>query len=273
MVNWLAGDVHANGIKIHYYRTGGTKMPLVLNHGATDNGLCWTPVATALEGQYDLIMPDSRWHGFSEGPADGNSPDCQVEDLVGFVQALGLEKPVLMGHSMGANTVFQAASRYPKLARAIILEDPPFREPVAEENPGQAQSFFAQVRQSLLKYKAMSREELVEMIHLQSPSWQKGELGPWADSKLEVSLNFVDRVRTRTMPDSPWEELKKIECPVLLITADPEKGAIITPDVAQKAVQALPSLRVVRIQGAGHNIRREAFEPYMEAVKNFLAEV
>ena len=271
MVNWLAGDVHANGIKIHYYRTGGTKMPLVLNHGATDNGLCWTPVATALEGQYDLIMPDSRWHGFSEGPADGNSPDCQVEDLVGFVQALGLEKPVLMGHSMGANTVFQAASRYPKLARAIILEDPPFREPVAEENPGQAQSFFAQVRQSLLKYKAMSREELVEMIHLQSPSWQKGELGPWADSKLRFSFNILTADEPAAV-DWP-ATVRRITCPALLITADPEKGAIITPDVAQKAVQALPSLRVVRIQGAGHNIRREAFEPYMEAVKNFLAEV
>ena len=110
MAEWLAGDVHANGIKIHYVRTGGAKPPIVLCHGATDNGLCWTPVARALEGEYDVIMPDSRWHGFSDGPAEGNSPDCQVEDLVGFVQVLGLAKPILMGHSMGANTVLKAAA-------------------------------------------------------------------------------------------------------------------------------------------------------------------
>ena len=135
MAEWFAGDIRANGIKIHYYRTGGSKLPIVICHGATDNGLCWTPVARVLEDDYDVIMPDSRWHGFSDGPVDGNTPDSQVEDLLGFVHALDLEKPVLMGHSMGANTAFQTASRYPELARAIILEDPPFREPVENENP------------------------------------------------------------------------------------------------------------------------------------------
>lgn len=58
MSDWLAEDIHANGIKIHYNRTGGSKPPIVLCHGATDNGLCWTPVASALEVNYDVIMPD-----------------------------------------------------------------------------------------------------------------------------------------------------------------------------------------------------------------------
>jgi pimeloyl-ACP methyl ester carboxylesterase len=273
MADWLAGDVHANGIKIHYYRTGGAKPPIVLCHGATDNGLCWTPVARALEDNYDVIMPDSRWHGFSDGPLDGNTPDCQVEDLFGFVQALGLRKPVLMGHSMGANTAFQAASRYPALAKAIILEDPPFREPVEREKPGQSQPFIERMRQSLLGYKAMSRQELVDMIHNQAPAWSEDELGPWADSKLQVRLNFVEGMKDSPMPSCPWEDLVKITCPVLLITADPERGAIITPEVAQKAAEALPLLKVIRIHGAGHSIRREAFDPYMVAVIGFLALV
>ena len=55
MAQWQSGDVTANGIKVHYTRTGGDKPPLVLNHGATDNGLCWTPVATALEAEYDVV--------------------------------------------------------------------------------------------------------------------------------------------------------------------------------------------------------------------------
>jgi N-formylmaleamate deformylase len=273
MPDWLAGDIHANGIKIHYYRSGGAKPPIVLCHGATDNGLCWTPVARALEENYDVIMPDSRWHGFSDGPAEGNSPDCQVEDLIGFVQALKLEKPVLMGHSMGANTVLKAASCNPDLARAVILEDPPLREPQETENPGQARPFGDRMRQSLLGYKTMSREALIEMIRSQAPAWSEDELGPWADSKLQVSLNFTERLKNRPMPVSPWEDLAKITCPVLLITADPEKGAIITPAVAQKASEVLPALKVVRIHNAGHSIRREAFGFYMAAVKGFLAQV
>ena len=40
---WTSGDVKANGITLHYYRTGnGTLPPVVLSHGYTDNGLCWT---------------------------------------------------------------------------------------------------------------------------------------------------------------------------------------------------------------------------------------
>ena len=273
MSDWLAEDIHANGIKIHYNRTGGSKPPIVLCHGATDNGLCWTPVASALEVNYDVIMPDSRWHGFSDGPLEGNTPDCQVEDLFGFVQALNLKEPVLMGHSMGASTVFQAAARYPDLARAIILEDPPFREPVQNETSGQAQPFIGRMRQSILENKAMSRDALIKMIHERSPSWSEDELGPWADSKLQVSLNFADRMGKHPISGTPWDDLVKITCPGLLITADPEKGAIITPEIAQKAASLLPSLTVVRISGAGHNIRREAFGPYMAAVKEFLARV
>jgi hypothetical protein len=57
MSNWFSGDVDANGVRIHYYRTGGEKPPLVLSHGATDSGRCWTRVARDLESDYDVIMP------------------------------------------------------------------------------------------------------------------------------------------------------------------------------------------------------------------------
>jgi pimeloyl-ACP methyl ester carboxylesterase len=64
---WFSGDVVANGIRTHYSRTGGQtgggKPPLVLAHGATDSGLCWSRLARALEADYDVIMPDARGHG------------------------------------------------------------------------------------------------------------------------------------------------------------------------------------------------------------------
>lgn len=59
MLQYSEGDVNINGIKIHYYRTSGNKPPFILLHGATDNGLCWTPVAEYLAGQYDVIMVDA----------------------------------------------------------------------------------------------------------------------------------------------------------------------------------------------------------------------
>src|SRR5919199_185948 len=62
MYGWQSGYVEANGIRLHYTRAGATrggsaaKASLVLAHGVTDDGLCWTPVARALEAEYDVIM-------------------------------------------------------------------------------------------------------------------------------------------------------------------------------------------------------------------------
>ena len=60
MATWTEHDILTNGIRLHYYRTGGDKSPLVLCHGFSDNGLCWTPLARELEADYDVIMVDAR---------------------------------------------------------------------------------------------------------------------------------------------------------------------------------------------------------------------
>jgi len=60
--------------------------------------------------------------------------------------------------------------------------------------------------------------------------------------------------------------------PVLLITADNSLGSIVTPETAEEAKRLCPSLTVLRLEGAGHNIRREAFERFVEAVRAFLAK-
>lgn len=55
MAEWQSGDVEANGIRLHYTRTGGKGPPLVLAHGVTDDGLCWTPVAEALQDRKSVV--------------------------------------------------------------------------------------------------------------------------------------------------------------------------------------------------------------------------
>ena len=62
MSSWTSNTVDANGITLHYWRTGGDKPPLVLCHGITDNGLCWTRAARALEARFDVIMLDAHGH-------------------------------------------------------------------------------------------------------------------------------------------------------------------------------------------------------------------
>ncbi|MEZ4558556.1 MAG: hypothetical protein R2854_19355 [Caldilineaceae bacterium] len=59
MSSWTSDTVDANGT-LHYWRTGGDKPTLVLCHGITDNGLCWTRRGAVLEGRFDVIMLDAR---------------------------------------------------------------------------------------------------------------------------------------------------------------------------------------------------------------------
>ena len=65
MSDWLSGDVAVGGVRLRYHRTGGDKPSLVLCHGFSDNGLCWSRVAHDLEADYDIIMYDARGHGES----------------------------------------------------------------------------------------------------------------------------------------------------------------------------------------------------------------
>ena len=77
---WNEGDVRIDDATIHYYRRG-SGPPVVLAHGALDDGRCWTRVAEALESEYDLIAYDARFHGKSDAPASGMRRGA--DDLVG----------------------------------------------------------------------------------------------------------------------------------------------------------------------------------------------
>src|SRR5262249_18855145 len=154
------------------------KQPVVLCHGSTDSGLCWTPVATALEADYDVVMPDARGHGLSDAPDTGYDHQTRAADLAAFIQALKLERPAVGGHSMGASQTLAFAATYPDMLRAAILEDGGIRmpgwEPPNRGAPG-----------GVLRLQGLTREQVIERGRQAHPEWAEEELGPWADAKLQ----------------------------------------------------------------------------------------
>lgn len=123
---WSNGFLYANGVRLHYYRAvpAEGKPVIVMAHGVTDNGLCWTTVSEKLQVDYDIYMLDTRGHGRSDPFTTSDDGDTLIKDVVAAVKALGIEKPILMGHSMGAATVMRVGAEYPELARAVIMLDP-----------------------------------------------------------------------------------------------------------------------------------------------------
>ncbi len=272
MSSWLDDSVQTNGIHVHYYRTGGSKPPLLLLHGITDSGLCWTRVARALEQDYDVIMLDARGHGLSDGPETGFSTEILAADVAGFIQALQIQQPYVLGHSMGGATAVALAARYPNLVRAILLEDPPWRD--ADTQAGDQQTAGNNPWLSwLLPLRALPRAERIVTAR-KDLHWVDEELEPWADSKEQFKLAVVERNVDRSLQIAAWRAyLPQISCPILLITGDPERGSIVTAQAVQEAKQLWQHGEAVYIPEAGHNIRRDQYELYMEAVTSFLREI
>jgi len=241
----------------------------VLAHGFSDDGLCWTPVAERLEADYDIIMVDARGHGRSDGPEQGYGSAENAADLAGLIEALQLKRPAVLGHSMGAATALVLAGLYPNVPSAILLEDPPpwWMPPDPSEDSGPRRNFGGWI----IELKRKTREEMIAHQREQSPGWSEEELGLWADSKLRLSVNVLNRDQSQPV-DWP-ATVKQITCPVLLITADPELGAIVPAESAAALKEMLPQTQVVNIPRAGHSIHREQFERYMAVIKKFLAEV
>ena len=176
MSSWQSDFIHANGIRIHYTRTGGAKPPLVLAHGVSDDGLCWTSVAQDLAADFDVIMVDARGHGLPDAPEQGYSPLEQSDDLAGVITGLKLSRPIVLGHSMGAMCTLTLAGRYPDLPAAIVLEDPPpwwtpdFDPPFTRRVAGAGPSWISALQ-------SQSREDLIAAQRAESPDWPEVDRG------------------------------------------------------------------------------------------------
>jgi pimeloyl-ACP methyl ester carboxylesterase len=267
---WLSSDVQTNGIRMHYYRTGGDKPTLVLSHGATDDGLCWSRVARVLESDYDVIMPDARGHGLTDAPAQGYTSAEHAADLAGLIEALGLERPAIGGHSMGAGTTLRLVAEHPELVRCAFLEDPGFWSsdgpPVGRGNPRNS------IRAVVEDGRTAGREATMARGREMNPTWDESEFEAWADAKLRVRDEFLASFGSPGAMRQDWPELlQRVQRPLLLITSDPDRGSIVTPEVAAEAQRLMPSLKVVRLEGAGHNIRREQYDRFVSCVREFLA--
>jgi N-formylmaleamate deformylase len=277
MTHWSDGYIHANNINNHYYRTGGEKPPVMLLHGVTDNGLCWARVASALAPDYDVIMPDARGHGLSDAPVTDLSTHRLAEDAAALLQALGLQHPYLMGHSMGARTAAEVAASHPDLVRSLVLEDPAWlAAPIIPEEQAHHILGLQEWQQRATQQRALSREERLANVHKDNPAWAQEDIEPWVDAQAQFSLDVLNPAISDfivSWRQHPWQEvLQQITCPVLLVTGEPGRGAIITAEQAEEATHLTRNMRVVHIPGAGHNIRRDQYDLFVQAATAFLKE-
>jgi N-formylmaleamate deformylase len=260
MTPWNTAACETNGITLHYTRTGGDKPPVILLHGLMTSGLCWTPLARALEQEYDVIMPDARGHGQSSVPDHGYSYEDHANDIAGLIQALQLPPVFLLGHSMGGMTAAVVASQHSKLLRGLILADPTFLSPTV-----QREVWESDVADQHRKMLAKSLEEVVAEGRDRHPSRPRETVKLFAQARLQTSLNAFDVLRP---PNPEYQRvIREIDVPSLLIISD--KG-VVSSAVAEELQRVNPTLQVSTIHHAGHALYMDQPERFAAVVKSFL---
>ena len=264
MTSWLSGTLAITGGYLGYHRTGGGGPALLLSHGLTDNGLCWSRLATAFAPDFDVIMLDARGHGDSSRMIP-DQPHDPGEDIAEAIRKLGLTAPIVMGHSVGARATAMYAAAYPDRVSKVILEDPPLMPLI---DPAATMRRRSRFPDQVETFRSMTPAAITAMGKANSPTWHDDDFPAWTASKQQVDLEAMPDYRT------PWQEtLSAIIAPTLLIHADPARGGIVTPELAEEARRLNLNTRTVQIPSAGHNTRRENFEAYLAAVRAFLAKV
>ncbi len=264
---WSQGTVTVReGIELFYTRTGhGEKPALVLVHGLTDSGLCWHQLAEDLESNYDIIMYDAYGHGKSSRVDPGKRFDL-VADLNDLIDGLNLNRPGIIGHSMGAATAAAFAAHYPNKLALLVLEDPPWTDRSNDQK--KPTRSLQEWKQQNIAAKKKTLKELQNLKQRESPNWEETILPDWAQAKLDVDPAFFDHI---SFDPGSWEDMaSKITAPTLIITGDNALGAIVTPKLGVKAIQLLDQGEFGHISAAGHCIRYEQYQPYLTMIQVFL---
>jgi pimeloyl-ACP methyl ester carboxylesterase len=127
--------VDVNGVTLAYRVVGDpVAQPMVLLHGLGDDERDWGAVLSALATGHRVYAVDLRGHGRSSHPG-AYSFELMRDDVIGFLGAVGVERCVLIGHSMGGTVAILLAETAPHLLTHLILEDVTAPRPGALERP------------------------------------------------------------------------------------------------------------------------------------------
>lgn len=263
MTDWSTTICRANGINIHFTRTGGNKPPLILLHGLIASGACWTTVARALESEYDVIMPDARGHGMSSAPNDGYRYEDHANDLEGFIQALALPPPILIGHSMGGMTAALVAYRQQSPLSALILAEPTFLSLEMQQ-----EVYDSDVREQHRRLLNQSEDEILAQARIKHPHRSLDTLKLITKARHQTSISAFQVLKP---PNPEYKQLvRAINVPTLLVLGD---SGVISPAVAKEMQNLNPRLRVEKMAGVGHGLHYDSPEQFITTLQSFLCSL
>ncbi|PFH30286.1 alpha/beta fold hydrolase [Burkholderia sp. JKS000303] len=261
-------NVHANGIRQHYLRYGGTagarasRPAVVLIPGITSPAITWGFVGEVFGAAFDTYVLDVRGRGLSEASSTLDyGLDAQADDIAALVAALGLPRTSLVGHSMGARIAARAARRTIRGLESVVLVDPPVSGPNRRDYPGKLPWYIDSM--------ALARAGIdAEGMRAFCPTWTDAELQLRAEWLHTCDERAVRATYESFHNDDFHADAARLAVPSLLITA--ERGDVVRDDDVAELQRATPSMQHVRVPDAGHMIPWDNAAGFYAAFGDFL---
>ncbi len=254
----------------HHGRPLGYAPTLLFLHGLTDSGRGWPEAVRHWQERFAIVSYDARGHGesprFTSEQLEHHPGEVMVADAVHLLEQL--DRPVVVGHSLGGGVALAAAVRRPDLVRGVVLEDPAPRSPDEPQQSGRGEEFLAGIQESLA---APDEEALYAQRLAQHPSWPDSELLVTGIAEQQMDVEYLRRGDYK--PTTPWSELyAAVQVPTLVITGD-NAGEVLVSEEVEEAIARIgnPHVTVVRIPGAGHCIRRDQPAAFYSTVDEWLS--
>lgn len=239
-------------LRLHAARHPGREplgRPVVIVPGITTPAGAFAFAAAAiagLPGTGDVYVLDMRGRGLSEraGPGRHRAADY-AEDVTSLVEELGLSRPLLLGHSLGARVVSQARAEFPGGSAGVVAIDPPVSGPGRRPYPTGLATFLTAVHQA-------RAGRGVEQARQDYPSWtdeQVTQRGEWLASCDETAVVESYSWFHLEAFEPAWE---RVEPPALLLYGD--ASPVVTREDAALLQRLNPRADVVAVPGCGHMI-------------------
>jgi len=266
-----------------YYTVAGSGRPLVLLHGAWATSEWWRWQIPALSRHYRTYALDVRGHGQSTPLEKAHSVEGFSKDLEAFLKKLSIERPALVGWSLGGIISMHYCLNHPSHIKALVLI-----ATQGHKNPRLKRQMIAYYIQALLQFlmdfsQPRKYDRNAQKFPSQTNEWLKRqvsgilssdttrEVRDWiiADITVNPRKSFFEVIR------SVWnweagEKLKQISVPTLILVGD--KDSLTPPRISHRLHMAIPNSNLVIVKDASHYLVLEYPERINSEILMFLRE-
>jgi pimeloyl-ACP methyl ester carboxylesterase len=263
--------VQVKGLRLHLLAWGTEKqgLPLCFLHGGSAHAHWFDRVIPTLAERFPIVALDQRGHGESDWPTPpAYATEDFAADLLGVFDALGWDRVVLIGHSMGGHNAMAFAAWYPGRVRALVIVDsrpafPAERLARLRERGTRALRQHPTLGSALAAFRLVPRETVADpalLAHLARAGIARRD-GAWL-YRFDPDSNRFRR------PADTWTLLDRITAPTLIVRG--EWSPVLPPDMAERLLGAIHGAGLVVIPGAYHHLVLDNPHAFAGVLHDFL---